>query len=391
MNALLAEIEAKKAAIQLPANAAAGPSSAGPKKYMRRAEVEAAKEEEERVRKEAAREKLRKEKEERAAKKGGAPSTKQVESARNAAVTRIAGSPTPGTGSSALSATGTPEPDQAKDKEYQITPAETTRRLRARGHPVRLFGEDDKDRRARLRAIELGADDRGTGVKADAFWRTLKGVEAGLLERDAERAGAGKKRKAVDEAEGEGAEKDKEAKGEKEVKRGDDAIDMVAIKADLNKAYPLVYWAFKNIYKEWEDWMEARPDDIKRTTAGKVALATQVQSGVNMKPLFKQLRSRDMPPDLIYKLAELCHHVQQRQYQRANDAYLRLSIGNAAWPIGVTSVGLHERGAREKITEDVVAHVLNDEVSRKWIQAVKRLVTFSQMIRPPKDAAQAMG
>lgn len=38
--------------------------------------------------------------------------------------------------------------------------------------------------------------------------------------------------------------------------------------------------------------MEARPDDIKRTTAGKLALATQVQSGVNMKPLFKQLRSK---------------------------------------------------------------------------------------------------
>jgi hypothetical protein len=70
-------------------------------------------------------------------------------------------------------------------------------------------------------------------------------VEAGLLERDAERAGAGKKRKAVDEAEGERAENDKEVKGEKEVKRGDDAIDMVAIMADLNKAYPLVYWAFK--------------------------------------------------------------------------------------------------------------------------------------------------
>lgn len=79
-----------------------------------------------------------------------------------------------------------------------------------------------------------------------------------------------------------------------------------------------------------------------------------------------------MPPDLIYKLAQMCHFVQIREYQQANDAYLRLSIGNAAWPIGVTSVGLHERGAREKITEDVVAHVLNDEVSRKWIQSVKR-------------------
>ncbi len=30
-----------------------------------------------------------------------------------------------------------------------------------------------------------------------------------------------------------------------------------------------------------------------------------------------------------------------RSYQKANDAYLRLSIGNAAWPIGVTFVGIH--------------------------------------------------
>lgn len=66
--------------------------------------------------------------------------------------------------------------------------------------------------------------------------------------------------------------------------------------------------------------------------------------------------------------------MQKRQYQKANDAYLRLSIGNAAWPIGVTSVGIHERSSREKIAEDVVGHVLNDEVSRKWIQAVKRYV-----------------
>jgi pre-mRNA-splicing factor 18 len=29
--------------------------------------------------------------------------------------------------------------------------------------------------------------------------------------------------------------------------------------------------------------------------------------------------------------------------------YMGVSIGNAAWPIGVTQVGLHERSAREKI------------------------------------------
>lgn len=33
---------------------------------------------------------------------------------------------------------------------------------------------------------------------------------------------------------------------------------------------------------------------------------------------------------------------------------------------------IHERSAREKISTDQVAHVLNDEVSRKYIQSLKR-------------------
>ena len=93
---------------------------------------------------------------------------------------------------------------------------------------------------------------------------------------------------------------------------------------------------------------------------------------------------------MLPRVAEIVHHMQKRQYQRANDAYLRLSIGNAPWPIGVTMVGwvpfsislpnplktlprIHERSAREKISTDQVAHVLNDEVSRKYIQSLKRL------------------
>ena len=35
---------------------------------------------------------------------------------------------------------------------------------------------------------------------------------------------------------------------------------------------------------------------------------------------------------------------------------------------------IHERSAREKISADQVAHVLNDEVSRKYIQSLKRYV-----------------
>jgi pre-mRNA-splicing factor 18 len=38
---------------------------------------------------------------------------------------------------------------------------------------------------------------------------------------------------------------------------------------------------------------------------------------------------------------------------------------------------IHERSAREKISSDQVAHVLNDEVSRKYIQSLKRYVRIS--------------
>ena len=46
-----------------------------------------------------------------------------------------------------------------------------------------------------------------------------------------------------------------------------------------------------------------------------------------------------------------------------------MAIGNAAWPIGVTMVGIHARTGREKIFARNVAHVLNDETQRKYIQA----------------------
>ena len=51
-------------------------------------------------------------------------------------------------------------------------------------------------------------------------------------------------------------------------------------------------------------------------------------------------------------------YMQEREYLKANDSYLRLSIGNAPWPIGVTMVGIHERSAREKISRFVIIFFL---------------------------------
>ncbi|XP_077862794.1 pre-mRNA-splicing factor 18-like [Saccoglossus kowalevskii] len=65
-------------------------------------------------------------------------------------------------------------------------------------------------------------------------------------------------------------------------------------------------------------------------------------------------------------------------YLKAADYYLQMAIGNAPWPIGVTMVGIHARTGREKIFSQQIAHVLNDETQRKYIQGLKRLMTICQ-------------
>ncbi|KAH3892739.1 hypothetical protein DPMN_016867 [Dreissena polymorpha] len=45
-----------------------------------------------------------------------------------------------------------------------------------------------------------------------------------------------------------------------------------------------------------------------------------------------------------------------------------MAIVNVPWPIGVTMVGIHARTGREKISSRYVAHVLNDETQRTYIQ-----------------------
>ena len=108
-----------------------------------------------------------------------------------------------------------------------------------------------------------------------------------------------------------------------------------------------------------------------------------------MKPFFKQLKKGQVASDVMIRISEICKFMQEREYLKANDSYLRLSIGNAPWPIGVTMVGIHERSAREKISQ--VAHVLNDESQRKWIQSIKRMMTFAQARWPPDDLGKAIG
>ncbi|CAF9928745.1 MAG: mRNA splicing protein prp18 [Heterodermia speciosa] len=168
---------------------------------------------------------------------------------------------------------------------------------------------------------------------------------------------------------------------------------------------------FSLLLSTWSSALAARPADLASSTTGRAASLAMQQSLTNMRPLFRRFETAststtppnnnnnttttsDLPDSILAPIVEIVHAAQQRRYVDANDGYLRLSIGKAAWPIGVTMVGIHERSAREKLHEgegEGGAHIMSDEVTRKFLQSIKRCLTFAQTRWPPEDLGQLMG
>ncbi|KAJ3194101.1 mRNA splicing protein prp18 [Irineochytrium annulatum] len=265
------------------------------------------------------------------------------------------------------------------DDILDIPKEEIIGRLRSRGQPIRLFGESDRERIQRLRNLEA-MEERTDGQRND-FQTLLDNADRGLaLELLAKQAGGN------EEQESRRKKKDQEL----------DSIDTSVLSASLlekdpDKARSLILVYLKRLMRDWGRSLSDRPEDEKRSSSGKLQSATQAQTGEYLKPFLKQLKNGSIKADILARVTEICCYMMQREYLKANDSYLRLSIGNAAWPIGVTMVGIHERSAREKIHASQVAHVLNDEVQRKWIQSIKRLMTFAQSKWPPSDLSKAIG
>ncbi|KFA52770.1 hypothetical protein S40293_00913 [Stachybotrys chartarum IBT 40293] len=232
--------------------------------------------------------------------------------------------------------------DDVEVDDEDIPDEELLGKLRALGEPVKLFGETHKSRLRRYRRLT-------TVVTQGPIPTTLQLVE----EKDMK----------VDEK----VPKDKS--GRKWLFR------------QLASYFTLVL-------TEYQKAMDAEKSD---TTAGKQAYNAMVQTRENMKPLFRKLEKGDLEDSLLEPIVEIVKALQERRYVDANDGYLRLSIGKAAWPIGVTMVGIHERSAREKLHNGEKGHVMGDEVTRKYLQSIKRCLTFAQVRWPPTDLRQLMG
>jgi len=283
--------------------------------------------------------------------------------------------------------------EEHKIDELVLPKAEVIRRLRFLKQPITLFGEDDDARLDRLKSLlnagimELDSD--MTEGQRNDFLRDLaelkKRQKTGILNLDRKKKKEDNEGIIDDGGEGGGGGGSDDHGGEGGFSSGIDIDkDLKRLKSDFDELCDedkiLVF--FKRLLREWEQELEDRSETEKRTGKGKSMVATFQQCARYLKPLFKFCRKRSLPDDIRQGLLVVVECCMKRDYLAAMDQYIKMAIGNAPWPIGVTMVGIHERSAREKIYTNSVAHVMNDETTRKYLQSIKRLMTLCQRRYP---------
>jgi len=263
------------------------------------------------------------------------------------------------------------------DSEINLPLPEIVRRLRSRGEPIKLFGESLQETFSRLRKVELEAPlDVDAARQKNDFMAAMNQVEE---DNDQHRIGE----------DGQSAAKKLKQKSKYTYNEIVALIKSDLGKGDSDRDQKVLrhYWKCLLVLREQD--LEYRSVEEKESPDGKRATATFKQTVDMIKPLLQHFKKRDTNQDMVPMLVEIVVFMSEREYAKAADAYLRLAIGKAAWPIGVTNVGIHSRTGREKIFAQHIAHVLNDENSRKYIQAMKRMMSYAQ-IKFPTDPSKSL-
>jgi pre-mRNA-splicing factor 18 len=229
--------------------------------------------------------------------------------------------------------------EEEEEEEESLPSDDVIRRLRNRGQPIRLFGETDRARERRLREIEADVESRKG--QRNEYARQLAKTEAGLeMEMLLQHQDALETATNGDSKEAQvGTHRKKEPSGLYKPEYDVTKLDGRVLGTDPDLCFLLVYVYVRRVLDEWENELQSRPDNIKRSTSGKHEYTKFVQTKDNLKPFFKRLKRKDVENDVMEKIADILRFAMRREYVKAYDCYLQLSIGNAPWPIGVTMVG----------------------------------------------------
>eukprot|EP00611_Tribonema_gayanum_P030663 TRINITY_DN85_c1_g3_i2.p2 TRINITY_DN85_c1_g3~~TRINITY_DN85_c1_g3_i2.p2 ORF type:complete len:346 (-),score=156.72 TRINITY_DN85_c1_g3_i2:776-1813(-) len=236
----------------------------------------------------------------------------------------------------------------------KLSAKEVKARLREMGEPVTVFGETAEGRAARLGAAVAAHehDDFQIGGGHEIKNQFLRqGSEGSIRTTDSNNHG----------------DKDDDDDDKDDEKDDGPVSD-----------YTYVRRFFKTLLKQWEEDLNARPEQVKGSIQGRRDTRTQKQSKDYLRPMFKLCKQHALNPGILANLVKMVNFMKEGEFVKAHDVYMLTAIGNAPWPIGLTMVGIHERSGREKIESRNVAHIMNNEAQRKYLVSIKRLMTWLQ-------------
>nr|XP_002129784.1 pre-mRNA-splicing factor 18-like [Ciona intestinalis] len=263
----------------------------------------------------------------------------------------------------------TPGLDEGK-LPMTLSRQEVVKRLRERSEPIRLFAESDYEAFQRLRKLEIMAPDINKGLRND-FKVALDQLEQENIDEMIKQQTVGNSGQNVTvETLDDDVTLESLQKLSKNLGRGND-----------NEDCDVILKTMKFLLKCWAKELNEIPEENKKGK-WKIQSAIHRQTQTYLSPLFNQLKNKTVATDILEYLSGIIKHILTRDYVKASAIYLQMAIGNAPWPIGVTMVGIHARTGREKIFSQQIAHVLNDETQRKFIQGLKRIMTACQRIFP---------
>ena len=275
---------------------------------------------------------------------------------------------------------------------------EVKRKLRLLKQPATLFGESEVGRRARLVRVErelVVEDAYAVGQQSNTFLEIQKEEEQErlrMLRREAarvEKGDLGASAKGTDVV----AYKREQTEQERTMaafKKAAERVKAERLEATMPLGEAVAHYV-KRMTKEWEEDLDSKPDAYRETGEGRQSILQLRATQKAFLMLYDRIDQKTLAGDFERALGDMVASMRRRDYRAASESYVHLSIGNSPWPIGVTSVGIHDRSAREKISfsQNGQAHIMNDEGTRKILFAWKRLMTWIQAAYPAQDKSLA--
>lgn len=118
----------------------------------------------------------------------------------------------------------------------------------------------------------------------------------------------------------------------------------------------------------------------------------QVESALS--PLIQQIERQAANSSVILQLDKMVRLAAERRYADAGAAYMQLALGNKKWNNTLASYGGASgtnKGARIYITkQDDLLEYDKDPVVQRYVQGMRKLVHFAQVIRPAEDSSQRL-